>query len=109
MFLYHKLDGNITRRIRRCVNEASPKRGPSYSGYTSTTGCFREIDSRDFSDVGFFTNFEVSENLPLVEPPNFTAGNVDIQLENLPNGAGCVLFIRDGKISLLECYTFSDP
>jgi len=49
------------------------------------------------------------ENVPLVEPPNFAAGNVDIQLENLPNGAGCVLFVRDGKMSFLECYTFSDP
>ena len=28
-----------------------------------------KIDSRDFSDVGFFTNFEVSENVPLEELP----------------------------------------
>jgi hypothetical protein len=68
-----------------------------------------KVTSREFSGVGFFTNFEVSENAPLVEPPNFAAGNVDIQLENLPNGAGCVLFVRDGKLSFLECYTFSDP
>ena len=68
-----------------------------------------KIDSREFSGVGFFTNFEVSENAPLVEPLNFAAGNVDIQLENLPNGAGCILFVRDGKMSFLECYTFSEP
>jgi len=68
-----------------------------------------KVGSREFSGVGFFTNFEVSETAPLVEPPNFEAGNVDIQLENLPNGAGCVLFVRDGKLSFLECYTYSDP
>jgi hypothetical protein len=68
-----------------------------------------KVESREFSGVGFFTEFEVSETVPLVEPPNFAAGNVDIQLQNLPNGAGCVLFIRDGKLACLECYTFSEP
>jgi hypothetical protein len=68
-----------------------------------------KVVSREFSGVGFFTEFEVSETAPLVEPPNFAAGNVDIQLQNLPIGAGCVLFVRDGKLACLECYTFSEP
>jgi hypothetical protein len=68
-----------------------------------------KVESREFSGVGFFTEFVVSETAPLVEPPNFAAGNVDIQLQNLRYGAGCVLFIRDGKLACLECYTFSEP
>lgn len=66
------------------------------------------VFSREFSGVGFFANFEVVGNVPLVEPANFEAGNVEIQLEGVSNGAGCVLFIRDGKLAFLECYTYSD-
>jgi hypothetical protein len=68
-----------------------------------------KIVSRNFSGVGFFTDFEVPDTAPLVEPSHFAAGNVDIQLENLRYGAGCVLFVRDGKLDFLECYTFSEP
>jgi hypothetical protein len=68
-----------------------------------------KVIRREFSGVGFFTTFEVSENSPKVTPENITGGNVVIELENLPNGAGCVLFVRDGKLSFLECYTFTDP
>ena len=68
-----------------------------------------KIISREFSGVGFFTSFEVPEDIPLVDPPNFEAGDILIILENLPDGAGCVLFVRKGKIDFLECYTYSDP
>ncbi len=60
---------------------------------------------REFSGVGFFTSFEVQGNIPLAEPPNFAGGNVNIQMEDLAYGAGCVLFIRNRKLDMLECYT----
>jgi len=68
-----------------------------------------KIVGREFSGVGFFTYFEVPHDAPLVEPSNFAGGNVNIQLENLRDGAGCVLFVREGKLSTLECYTFTEP
>ena len=64
-----------------------------------------KIICREFSGVGFFTHFEVPEDVPLTVPPNFEAGGMQIFLENLPNGADCVLFVRKGKIDFLECYT----
>jgi hypothetical protein len=67
------------------------------------------IKNRKFSGVGFFTSFEVPDNVPLTDPPNFVGGNIMIDLENLPNGAGCVLFVSKGKLDFLECYTFTDP
>ncbi len=63
---------------------------------------------REFSGVGFFTSFEVQGNIPLAEPPNFAGGNVNIQMEDLVYGAGCVLFVRNGKLDMLECYTNGD-
>lgn len=68
-----------------------------------------KIINREFSGVGFFTTFMVPEDILLVDPPNFEAGSMVIDLENLPNGAGCVLFVRKGRLDFLECYTFIDP
>ncbi len=68
-----------------------------------------KIVSREFSGVGFFTSFKVPEDAPPVHPSNFAAGGMLINLENLPNGADCVLFVRKGKLDFLECYTFCDP
>ena len=69
-----------------------------------------KVTDRKFTGVGFYTDFEVSENAPLlVEHPNLDLLGVDIQLENLNHGAGCILVVRDGKLSYLECYTHTDP
>jgi hypothetical protein len=67
------------------------------------------VISREFSGVGFFTNFEVPNTASAVQPPNFAAGNVDIQMENVNYGVGCVLFIQDGRLSMLEGYTYGEP
>ncbi|HMD88073.1 MAG TPA: hypothetical protein VKF38_02820 [Anaerolineaceae bacterium] len=69
---------------------------------------FAKIVSRKFSGVGFFTSFEVPDDAPLVHPSNFEAEGILIDLENLPGGADCVLFVRNGKLDFLECYTFID-
>ncbi len=68
-----------------------------------------KVIRREFSGVGFFTTFEVPENVPKIKPENITGGNVDIELDDMPNGAGCVLFVQDGKLSMLECYSNADP
>ncbi len=57
--------------------------------------------------VGFFVNFDVDADAPRTEPiKNFTGGNVAIALEGVEHGAGCVLFVRDGVITMLEGYTY---
>ena len=68
-----------------------------------------KVVRRKFTGTGFFTDFELPEAIPLTTPRNITGGNVNIQLENLPYGAGCVLFVRDGKLHQLECYTNAGP
>ena len=68
-----------------------------------------KVTNRDFTGAGFYTYFEVSDNAPLlVEHPNLDLTGVNIQLENLTDGAGCVLIVRDGKLSYLECYTYEE-
>jgi hypothetical protein len=67
------------------------------------------ISARDFSGAGFFTSFDVPDDVPLTNPQNFDAGGMLISLENLPYGADCMIFVKNGKLDFLECYTFVDP
>jgi hypothetical protein len=67
-----------------------------------------KVGRREFTGVGFWSDFEIPESAPLVEPPNFAAGTVDIQLEGVRLGAGCVLFIKNSKLVQLDCYTYDD-
>jgi hypothetical protein len=64
------------------------------------------ITNREFTGVGFYSTIEVPDTLPLVNPPNYAAGFVEIDLEMLSGGAGCVLWITNGKLASLECYTY---
>jgi len=38
-----------------------------------------------------------------------TLGNVQVSFPGLEHGAGFVLFINDGLISMLEGYTYGEP
>ena len=68
------------------------------------------VKNRQFSGVGFSTDFEVSSETAKVAPPNFELGNhLLLRLEGLQHGAGVVLFVRDGRIQMLEGYTFDEP
>ena len=68
------------------------------------------VISREFSGVGFFTNYEISDNsLRLADSLNLELGNTQARLEGLKHGVGFVLFIRDGLIKTLECFTYGEP
>ncbi len=41
--------------------------------------------------------------------PNLELGDTHAKLEGLKLGAGFVMFIRDGLIKTLECYTYDEP
>jgi hypothetical protein len=56
--------------------------------------------------VGFFADIEVPEDAPRAEGADFVGGSADIELVGVPHGAGCVLFVRDGRSSLLEGFAY---
>jgi hypothetical protein len=58
------------------------------------------------SGVGFFVEYEVPAGLERTVPATMSGGSVNIQLEGVEYGAGCVLFVRGGVISMLEGYTY---
>jgi hypothetical protein len=68
------------------------------------------IKDRQFNGKGFFTDFEVPPGAARVTPAKFELGShLSLRLEGLQHGAGVVLFVRDGAITMLEGYTFDEP
>jgi len=58
----------------------------------------------------FFTHYKIMDKcLKLLKNPNRELGHTQAKLEGLKLGAGFVLFIRDGLIDTLECYTYDEP
>ena len=55
---------------------------------------------------GFYADFEVAPGEPLTSPASLTGGSANIVLSGVEHGAGCVLFVRDGRLSTLEGYVY---
>ena len=62
----------------------------------------------EWTGAGFFADFLIPETLPLSEPGDLTGGSAFLTVEGLPHGAGCVLFVRNGVLDMLEGYTYGD-
>jgi hypothetical protein len=67
-----------------------------------------EITRIEPTGHGFYVNFLVRNCDELVRPPDFQGGNAIIEISSAPHGAGCVLFVRAGSLSMLEGYTYGD-
>jgi hypothetical protein len=66
------------------------------------------IKNVELTGVGFFVNFETAPDDPLVSPRNFEGGSAFLEISSAPLGAGCVLFVRDGRLAFLEGFTYGD-
>jgi hypothetical protein len=66
-----------------------------------------KLKKREYSGVGFFCEFEIEPNAPSVDL-DVEIGDVQAAIPGLAHGAGFVLFIRDGRITTLEGYTYDE-
>jgi hypothetical protein len=66
------------------------------------------VVSRDFTGVGFFTDFELAEDAPqITEEVAYGYGDVTAIIGGI-HGYGFVLFIQSGRMTCLEGYTWQD-
>ena len=66
------------------------------------------IKQVELTGAGFYVDFEVSPDAPLAEPSDFAGGYARITLKGARKDAGCVLFVRGGRLVALEGYTYVD-
>mgnify|MGYP001582998696 FL=1 len=69
--------------------------------------------SRELTGKGFYLKFDIPSNAQrfldaLDAKPSFYLGDVEAQIDPLKGGAGFVLWITDGKLDILEGYTFGE-
>ncbi len=72
---------------------------------------FRHSTCESFrlTGCGFFADFSVDEQVhALINEPDFSIGDIIGEMKAVENGVGFTLFIRNGRISWLEAYTFGD-
>lgn len=66
------------------------------------------VSSVESSGVGFFVNYDVPTQLAVVVPSDFAGGDARITIAGVEIGAGCVLFVRGGRLAFFETYTYGD-
>ncbi len=68
-----------------------------------------QIEQISESGVGFFVEFDVPEILALKTGElDFHFGDIGAEIPALKNGAGFILFVRSGRMTMLECYTYGE-
>jgi hypothetical protein len=68
------------------------------------------LASREYSGAGFFCSFEVPPSAPRLDAKqNFHFGDVNAIVEGLEHGAGFVIFVRGGRLDMLEGYSYEEP
>lgn len=69
-----------------------------------------KVRLREMTGVGFFTQFTISPEAPLLPgSPSFELGDVAGSAAGVQHGLGFLLFVRQGKITGLEGYTYDEP
>ena len=67
-----------------------------------------KLTKRENTGVGFYCDIEVASEAPAVGG-DFHLGDVQAEIPGLAHGAGFVLFVRGGRIKMLEGYTYDEP
>jgi hypothetical protein len=65
------------------------------------------IRNVELTGAGFFANFEVPTDAPVVEPARLMGGDVHIEVDGLAGGAGSLLCVSEGRLAFLEVYVNS--
>jgi hypothetical protein len=67
------------------------------------------VSSREYSGTGFFTHLSVGSTLPRLErSARVVIGDVYAEVAGLQNPSGFLLFVTDGALDMLECFSFND-
>lgn len=64
---------------------------------------------REYTGAGFFCTFETSPNAPALNQPSFHCGDVEARIDGLTHGAGFIVFVRDGRLNMLEGFSYDEP
>jgi hypothetical protein len=97
-------------RIERAVIEKLLAQGPTILEPLKQQAGAASVSRREHTGVGFFTEIVLPPNVTRAKiAPRAHLSDVDAHMPNLRNGAGFVLFLKDGALERLEGYTYDEP
>jgi hypothetical protein len=69
------------------------------------------VKAREFSGVGFFSDFSVPDDTPRADLPSGTThlSGPLVEMDGLEHGGGFELGITDGVLDYLEAYCYDEP
>jgi hypothetical protein len=67
------------------------------------------VVSREVTGYGFYLTLAVPENMPKIAGLDAKFGDVVATLPGLINGAGFLLYLKNGLLDMLEGYSFDEP
>src|SRR5437867_1906086 len=68
-----------------------------------------EVESIESSGMGAFVNYRIPDPAPLASPANFVLEDIELELEQIEHSVAVLLFVRDGKLSMLEFAAIVGP
>ena len=74
--------------------------------YSQLEFCY--VRRREMTGTGFYTYFEVRVLLQ-IRDINLRFGDVTAEIPGLKNGAGFLLYIKNGLLDMLEGYSYDEP
>lgn len=67
------------------------------------------VASRQLTGAGFYTTFELPHDVPLAPIRRARFGDVEAEIAGLKHGAGFLVYVDDGKLDMLEGYSYDEP
>lgn len=67
-----------------------------------------QVLRREFTGSGFYTYFQVDSSLA-IDNLNCRFGDVIAEINDMPHGAGFLIYIENGCMKILEGYGYDDP
>lgn len=66
------------------------------------------VSRRELTGAGFYAYFDVAD-IPVANDVKLRFGDVIAEIEGMAHGAGFVLYVEHGRLSMLEGYGYDDP
>ena len=98
----------LTPLEKAVLEKLLERRGEPFDTLRRQVSC-ASVSKREFSGVGFFTEFALPASVQVArDVADMTIGDVGAEIPGLEHGAGFVLFIRGGLVTMLEGYTYDE-
>lgn len=98
--LFYQFENDVITAI---INKESEISENLYMQYIHS-----KVISREFTGYGFYTMYSVDPKYKNKIVKNAMLGEINATLNDLKHGAGFILYINNGLIDMLECYTYDE-